>query len=73
VRLEQRTRHWRESEILAGPRIGITKAAELPWRFWVDGDVNVAGPRGSRSAGRASGAAIGTGRGGAAAGISRSG
>jgi DNA-3-methyladenine glycosylase len=35
--------------ILSGPRIGITKAVDLPWRFWAAGDPNVSGgssPRG---------------------------
>jgi DNA-3-methyladenine glycosylase len=28
---------WREALVSAGPRVGITKAAELPWRFCVEG------------------------------------
>jgi DNA-3-methyladenine glycosylase len=31
-------------QILAGPRIGITKAVELPWRFCAAGDANVSKP-----------------------------
>jgi DNA-3-methyladenine glycosylase len=27
--------------VRSGPRTGITKAAEVPWRFWIDGDVFV--------------------------------
>jgi DNA-3-methyladenine glycosylase len=30
-------RSWHEVPVSAGPRVGITKAAELPWRFCVDG------------------------------------
>jgi DNA-3-methyladenine glycosylase len=26
------------ADILAGPRVGITRAADLPWRFWLAGD-----------------------------------
>ena len=40
-------------EILASPRIGITKAVELPWRFSAAGDQNVSKPwpwRGARRA-----------------------
>jgi DNA-3-methyladenine glycosylase len=31
--------------ILAGTRIGITKAVELPWRFCLAGEINVSRPR----------------------------
>jgi DNA-3-methyladenine glycosylase len=31
-------------EIMAGPRIGITKAVDLPWRFCAAGDSNVSRP-----------------------------
>jgi DNA-3-methyladenine glycosylase len=31
-------------EIIAGPRIGITKAVDLPWRFCAAGDENVSRP-----------------------------
>jgi DNA-3-methyladenine glycosylase len=33
-----RPRGWREVEIVSGPRIGITKAVELPWRFCAAGN-----------------------------------
>ncbi len=29
------------SEIKAGPRVGIAQAAEVPWRFWLDGEPSV--------------------------------
>jgi DNA-3-methyladenine glycosylase len=45
VLLRPREAAWREPRIIAGPRIGITKAAELPWRFSVSGNRNVSRPR----------------------------
>jgi DNA-3-methyladenine glycosylase len=33
------------SPVAAGPRIGITKAVELPWRFWLAGNSHVSRSR----------------------------
>jgi DNA-3-methyladenine glycosylase len=36
---------WLEPNVVAGTRIGITKAVKLPWRFSVVGNRNVSRPR----------------------------
>jgi DNA-3-methyladenine glycosylase len=38
-----RVRHGGRSpvRVLAGPRVGLSAGAEIPWRFWLDGDPTV--------------------------------
>src|SRR4029077_15442310 len=31
----------RSAKILTGPRVGVSSAAEIPWRFWYEGDPTV--------------------------------
>jgi DNA-3-methyladenine glycosylase len=45
VRIGPRPQGWRDPDVIAGTRIGITKAVELPWRFSVAGNRNVSRPR----------------------------
>ena len=44
VRIEPRPPAWRDVRWVAGPRIGITKAVELPWRFCAVGAPSVSRP-----------------------------
>ncbi len=34
-----------ERKIATGPRVGVSSAAEVPWRFWIDGDPTVSAYR----------------------------
>ena len=36
---------WRGVAVVMGARVGITKAVELPWRFYVAGNPHVSHPR----------------------------
>lgn len=45
VAIGPRAGRWREPAIVAGLRIGITRAAELPWRFALVGNPHVSRPR----------------------------
>jgi DNA-3-methyladenine glycosylase len=45
VRILPRPSAWREPDIVADIRIGITKAVELPWRFSVAHNPHVSRPR----------------------------
>ncbi len=30
-----------QKKIVSGPRVGVSSAAEVPWRFWIDGEPTV--------------------------------
>jgi DNA-3-methyladenine glycosylase len=45
VRIGARRGEWLEPPVVAGPRVGISRAVELPWRFCVVGSSYVSRPR----------------------------
>jgi DNA-3-methyladenine glycosylase len=46
VRIRARAPLWQAPEIVTAPRVGITKATDLPWRFYVPHNRNVSRARG---------------------------
>jgi DNA-3-methyladenine glycosylase len=38
-------RGWRDLQVLTGPRVGLTRAVDLPWRFCAAGSRHVSRPR----------------------------
>jgi DNA-3-methyladenine glycosylase len=40
----------RTGAIRSGPRVGVSKAADVPWRFWIDGEPTVSAYRRSARA-----------------------
>jgi len=45
VRIGPRPRGWEDPPLLCGPRVGISRAVDLPWRFCVAGCAHVSRPR----------------------------
>ena len=40
-------------DVSSGPRVGVSRAADVPWRFWVTGDPTVSAYRRAKAAGTA--------------------
>ena len=51
VRILERVEGWEPAGVTVGPRVGITRAADVPWRFALAGNEHVSRPR--PAAGRA--------------------
>ncbi|MFE9691024.1 DNA-3-methyladenine glycosylase [Micromonospora sp. NPDC005806] len=45
VRLRPAREPLPEGSVAAGPRVGVTGAHDVPWRFWIDGDATVSAYR----------------------------
>ena len=45
VRIGPGPPEWADVPVVVGPRVGITRAADLPWRFCVAGNVHISRPR----------------------------
>jgi DNA-3-methyladenine glycosylase len=45
IRISARSAAWREPQIVRSPRVGITHAADVCWRFSAAGNANVSRPR----------------------------
>jgi DNA-3-methyladenine glycosylase len=45
LRVRTRSTTARSAKINSGPRVGVAAAAEVPWRFWLDGEPTVSAYR----------------------------